>query len=136
MSLKRKLQRNKKKQAEKDLKDKIMSFDRLPDCCVICYKDFDKKSREMANTWKVVERREVKRVSLFCPDCWDNGMGAVKEQVIKKQSELDRMLNSKQDQALKKKKMSPKREDFPDVQDYVRKDIPQVTTPDDGGEDE
>ena len=136
MSLKRKLQRNKKKQAEKDLKDKIMSFDRLPDCCVICYKDFDKKSREMAMSWKVVERREVKRVSLFCPDCWDNGMGTVKEQLTKKQTELDRILNSKQDQTLKKKKMSPKREDFPDVQDYVHKDVPQVATPDDGGEDE
>ena len=58
MSSKRKLQRLKKKKAKKDIKDKVMSFDRMPDCCVMCYKEFDRKSKEHHDTWIIVEKRE------------------------------------------------------------------------------
>ena len=126
MSLKRKLQRNKKKKAERELKDKVMSFDRMPDCCVMCYKDFDKKSREMANTWTIVERREEKRVSLFCPDCWEDGLAAVKEKVFKKQTELDKHLLEKQDPNDHFKKAVPNPTEYPEVDDYIKKDIPKV----------
>lgn len=126
MSLKRKLQRNKKKKAQKELKDKVMSFDRMPDCCVMCYKDFDRKSREMANTWTIVERREEKRVSLFCPECWDNGLAAVKEQVIKKQTELDKHLTEKQDPKEHQKKAMPNPADYPEAGDYIKKGAPNI----------
>lgn len=131
MSLKRKIQKAKKKKAEKELKDKVMSFDRMPDCCVVCYKDFDKKSREMANTWFIVERRAERRVSLFCPDCWDNGLAALKEKVVKKQTKLDRHLASKKDPEQQRKKLTPNKEDYPEVQDYVQEAVPKT----DGGEE-
>ncbi len=51
MSLKRKLERTKKKTAEKELKQKVSMFDKMPDACVSCFKDFDKRNREMVKTW-------------------------------------------------------------------------------------
>lgn len=126
MSLKRKLQRSKKKKAEKELKDKVMSFDRMPDCCVMCYKDFDRKSREHHDTWTVVERREEKRVSLFCPDCWEDGLATVKEQLCKKQTELDKHLLEKQDPNEHRKKAMPNPSEYPQVEDYVKKSVPKV----------
>ena len=52
-SLKRKMARNKAKQAKKDLKQKIGLFDQLGDECLTCQKPFDKKSKEHAQTWFV-----------------------------------------------------------------------------------
>jgi len=117
--IKRKLKLQKKKKAEKDLKDKVMSFDRMPDCCVMCYKVFDKKSKEDHNTWTIVERREEKKVNLFCPDCWEGGLAAVKQQVVKKQTELDKILLEKEDPTQRAKKLMPSKKDYPDVSDYV-----------------
>ena len=137
MSLKRKIQKAKKKKAEKDLKDKVMSFDRMPDCCVSCYKEFDKKSKEHHDTWKIVERREKQRVSLFCPDCWDNGLAAVKEHVYKKQTELDRHLANSEDPAKRRKKVAPGSQDYPAIEDYVKKGTPKVKVPkEEGAKDE
>lgn len=129
MSLKRKIQKAKKKKAEKELKDKVMSFDRMPDCCVMCYKDFDKKSKEHHDTWIVVERREQKRVSLFCPDCWDNGLAAAKEHVYKKQTELDKHLVKSEDPIKRRKKIVPGQQDYPEVEDYIKKGTPKVKVP-------
>lgn len=124
MSLKRTIKKAKKKKAEKELKDKVMSFDRMPDCCVMCYKEFDRKSKEHHDTWIIVEKREKKRVSLFCPDCWENGLAVIKEDIYKKQSALDEYMNRKQDMASKMKKLYPQKQDYPEVQDYV-KDVPK-----------
>lgn len=124
MSLKRKVQRAKKKKAEKELKDKVMSFDRMPECCVMCFKDFDKKSKEHHDTWTIVERREQKRVSLFCPDCWEGGLAAAKEHVYKKQTELDKHLAQKEDPNERRRKVAPNPQDYPEVQDYVKKPAP------------
>ncbi len=123
MSLKRKVQKAKKKKAEKELKEKVMSFDRMPDCCVVCFKDFDKKSKEHHDTWIIVERREQKRVSLFCPDCWDNGLAATKEYVYKKQTELEKHLIKNEDPVQRRRKVAPNKQDYPEVNDYVRKGI-------------
>lgn len=131
MSLKRKIQKAKKKKAEQELKDKVMSFDRMPDCCVVCYKDFDKKSREMANTWFIVERREERRVSLFCPDCWNNGIAAVEEKLVRKRTEIEKHFE-KQNIEQNIKKANPNPKDYPEVQDYVQKAVPKTT---DGGEE-
>tara|TARA_A100001234_G_C12640412_1_gene391778 strand:- start:3401 stop:3796 length:396 start_codon:yes stop_codon:yes gene_type:complete len=131
MSLKRKLQKIKKKKAEKELKDKVMSFDRMPDCCVMCYKEFDRKSKEHHDTWIIVEKREKKRVSLFCPDCWENGLAVIKEDLYKKQTALDQYMENKNREGNIKKRF-PQKQDYPEVQDYVKKDVPGQK----GGEDE
>ena len=72
-NLERKINRanlpQKKKEAENKLKSQINMFDRLPDNCSVCNKDFDKKSKEMAKSWIVVVRTEEKLVRLFCPEC-------------------------------------------------------------------
>ena len=60
-----------KKDAEKNLTNQIGMFGRLPDECSACKKSFDKKSKEMAQTWIVVVRNEQKLVRLFCPECVD-----------------------------------------------------------------
>lgn len=59
----------KRKEAEKNLAGQINMFDRMPNECSACKKPFDKKSKEMAQTWIVVVRSEQKLVRLFCPDC-------------------------------------------------------------------
>lgn len=61
----------KKKEAEKHLAQSLNMFDRMPNECSACSKPFDKKSKEMAQTWIVVVRNEQKLVRLFCPECID-----------------------------------------------------------------
>jgi hypothetical protein len=66
----KKIRRDRTKQAEKDLAEKVNMFDRLPDSCDACEKSFDKKDREMVTSWSVVVKDEKKQVSLYCPQCW------------------------------------------------------------------
>jgi len=70
-NLKRKIKRKKyleeRKVSEKELASKMKNIF-LPDQCSNCEKPFDKKSREMAMTWRVVAREERKH--LICPTCW------------------------------------------------------------------
>ena len=66
-SLKRKLVRKKAKTAKKRMAQQLSMFDALEDECAACQKEFDKKDREMLQSWRVVVRQEV--VRLFCPDC-------------------------------------------------------------------
>ena len=49
------------------MKQKVGMFEKLPDACDACKKDFDKKNKEMIESWSVVVKQEV--VRLFCPDC-------------------------------------------------------------------
>lgn len=79
MSSKRKLMRTKKKNAEKDLKQKLNMFDRLPERCTACSEYFDKTNREQVMSWYVVERRKQKIVNLYCPTCWNEGTAMVKQ---------------------------------------------------------
>jgi len=51
--------------------DKVIGmFDLLPDQCSACLTPYDKKDKQMVNTWNVVVREEEKVVRLYCPDCW------------------------------------------------------------------
>ena len=68
--IKRKKEREERKHIEKDISEKFMMFDRIPEACSACEEPFDKKSKEMAQTWSVVVRKEEKVVRLYCPDCW------------------------------------------------------------------
>ncbi len=67
----KKIKRDRTKQAEKDLSQKVNMFDRLPDSCTACSKPFDKLDREMVMSWNVVVKDQDKQVNLYCPPCWD-----------------------------------------------------------------
>ena len=53
---------------ENKMKKQMGMFDRLPQTCSTCEKDFP-KTREAHMTWRVVVRPEKENVWLFCPDC-------------------------------------------------------------------
>jgi|TARA_R110000851_G_scaffold324828_2_gene492405 hypothetical protein len=59
----------KKNGGNEKLAQKISSFEHRPDACSACSAPFDAKSKEHAQTWRVVVREKPTRVSLFCPQC-------------------------------------------------------------------
>ncbi len=67
--LKRNMHNKNKKAAEKEMADKLNKFDRLGENCLICNADFDKKSAEMVQSWRVIVVEED--IKLYCPTCWD-----------------------------------------------------------------
>ena len=71
MGSKRKTDRAAKKAAEKEIKKKINLFDKLPDECSACLKEYDKTSKQMAMEWNVVVRKKEGIVRLYCPECWE-----------------------------------------------------------------
>tara|TARA_R100000008_G_scaffold78252_1_gene59144 strand:+ start:230 stop:505 length:276 start_codon:yes stop_codon:yes gene_type:complete len=79
--LERKINRKKmlkrKKEAKKEMASKIESFSRLPNNCLVCEKGYDKKSKEMASKWYVVQHKE--NVRLYCPDCWEVAANIIKD---------------------------------------------------------
>jgi len=58
------------KQKEKDIKQKLMMFDRLPNECLTCHTAFDKLNKEQVKTWFVIVKEEKNIVRLYCPECW------------------------------------------------------------------
>ena len=58
-----------KKNSQK-LAEKIFQFDKLPAECLACHKPYDKKSKEMAQTWNVIVK-DKDTVRLYCPECWN-----------------------------------------------------------------
>ena len=78
MSSAKKIQRKQTLEAKKNMTSELNMFDRLPNKCDTCHKDFDKKSKEMAKTWFVVVRKTEKVVRLFCPDCMNKAKEAIK----------------------------------------------------------
>jgi DNA-directed RNA polymerase subunit RPC12/RpoP len=77
--LERKMSKNKKRQAEKDLKQKMGMFDKLPDECLTCSKKFDKRSKDDVQSWFVAVRKEQNKVNLYCPECWNKAQEIIKE---------------------------------------------------------
>ena len=82
--LSKKLGRKKRLEAKKEAEDKLVRqvgmFGLRPDSCSTCSKPFDKDSKEMAMTWRVIVSEEKKRVTLICPECQekiDEGMKKV-----------------------------------------------------------
>ena len=67
----KKMKRDRSKQAEKDLAQKVGMFDHLPDSCTACSEPFDKRNREMVMSWNVIVREQENKVNLYCPSCWD-----------------------------------------------------------------
>ena len=67
----RKQARQQKKLKNKpELEQKLGLFDKMPDHCLACLKDFDKKDKKMVTSWSVVVREKEGIVRLYCPDCW------------------------------------------------------------------
>ena len=62
--------KKKLKAKQKDLEEKVVLFDKLPDECLSCSQPFDKKNKQMVTEWTVVVRKEEQRVNLWCPECW------------------------------------------------------------------
>lgn len=58
-----------KNSKESEISDKLNMFEQLPDECLACTKPFDKKNKQMVNTWNVVVR-DQNTIRLYCPDCW------------------------------------------------------------------
>ena len=67
------------KDKEKDLKQKLNMFDRIPDNCLTCNKPFDRKSKEQVQSWFVVVKNAENKVNLYCPSCWTKATNLVKE---------------------------------------------------------
>ena len=77
-----------KKQAEKDLKEKLNMFERMPDECSACLTPFNKTDKEMVTTWNVVVRQEEKVVRLYCPSCWQHALNVLEEYARKDDSRI------------------------------------------------
>ena len=71
MSLKRKIKREAQKGSKKDFSKKVGLFNKIPDSCLTCDKEFDKKNKEMVMSWNVIVREKKGVGRLYCPDCWD-----------------------------------------------------------------
>jgi hypothetical protein len=78
-SLRRKIERSKKKQKQKDIKEKMGLFDKIPDCCLVCEKAFDKKDKDMVFSWYVIVREEEQKVNLYCPKCWERAKQKIED---------------------------------------------------------
>ena len=52
---------------QEKMSNMITQFSKLPELCNACEKEFDKKDKEMVQSWSVVVKQEV--VRLFCPEC-------------------------------------------------------------------
>ena len=53
--------------AQEKMATQVAQFSKLPQACDACQKEFEKKNREMVESWSVVVKQEV--VRLFCPEC-------------------------------------------------------------------
>jgi uncharacterized protein with PIN domain len=67
------------KDKEKDLKQKLNMFDRLPDHCLTCNKPFNRKDKEHVQSWFVVVKNSEQSVKIYCPECWDKATKIVEE---------------------------------------------------------
>ena len=82
-SLSRKIRRKRAqkfaKQFTNQLKKQMKMMGSMPDQCLACKKPFDKNSKEHAETWKIVVRKQTEQTHLYCPTCWEMAMEMIKE---------------------------------------------------------
>jgi len=65
----RKQRRALKKQTDQKTTDTIELMLNIPNECLLCKKNYDKKDREMVKTWFVEVYNKEKKVNLYCPEC-------------------------------------------------------------------
>ena len=68
-----------KSQGNEEMESKINLFGKLPDECLTCQKEFDKKDKEMVMSWSVVVRSEEQKVNLYCPECWSSALKTIND---------------------------------------------------------
>ena len=78
-SLTRKINRSKKRAAEKDLEEKVSLMGKMPEECLSCSAKFDKSDKSQVSSWRVVVREKQNKVNLYCPECWDRATEMLKE---------------------------------------------------------
>ena len=61
------------------MKKQINMFHKLGDKCSSCLKAYNKKLKEHVTTWKVIVREQEGLVRLYCPECWNAAIKAIKE---------------------------------------------------------
>ena len=71
----RRKQEKETKKIEKKLAKILNKFDKLPNNCLVCDKEFDKKSKKHAAEWSVVVKPDV--VRLYCPECWATAIDTI-----------------------------------------------------------
>jgi len=67
----RKAAKEARQSGQEELAAKVALFGKMPDECLTCGKEFDKKNKDMALSWSVVVHGEEEVVRLYCPSCWD-----------------------------------------------------------------
>ena len=77
--IKRKGLAKRRRQAEKDMSEKMGLFNKIPESCDACDKPFDKKNKDMVMSWNVVVKSEEEVVRLYCPECWSKAKEIIKE---------------------------------------------------------
>jgi len=82
-SLERKLMRKQQKENRK----KLNMFDDLPENCLTCEKEYDKKNKEQAMTWQVVVKTDA--VRLYCPECWDKAKDLINKYMEEQNERTD-----------------------------------------------
>ena len=65
-------------EASDAIANKMTAFGKLPQQCSACTKPFDKKDKEMVQSWNVVVHQEV--VRLFCPECIAKAKGVIENE--------------------------------------------------------
>ena len=68
-----------KKDGNVELEEKVALFGSLPEECMVCEAEFDKKNKEMVQSWSVVVHDRKGQVRLYCPECWDQAVQLVEE---------------------------------------------------------
>ena len=86
----------KKGNKEKDLAEKMMLFDKIPEECLMCEAPFDKKDKEMGSKWNVTVRESQNKVHLYCPECWEKAHKMVAA-VVESMQEATKAMEEKLD---------------------------------------
>ena len=93
----KKNKRDRKKKAEERLQKTVGMFDKMPNGCLVCGKDFNKTDKKMVNEWKVIVNNEPASVKLYCPTCWDQAKQTL-EYINKQQIVEDKVANQQETQ--------------------------------------
>ena len=70
------------KKKDQDQMEKQMGlFEKIPDHCLACLKDYDKNNKQLAMTWTVVvkEQDPDNPVRLYCDTCWETAQRVLRE---------------------------------------------------------
>jgi len=68
--MKKQMEKDGTTEAQEKMGQKFSLIGKMPNECTVCGTAFDKKSREMATSWRVIVREVQEQVDLFCPNCF------------------------------------------------------------------